>query len=385
MQRLELPERPWEDISMDFITGLPQSKDPVTGLAYDAICSVICRLTKAGEFIPFRKNYTAEQLGYVINDRIIRHHGMPKTIISDRDKLFTSNYWATLVSAIGIQRKLSTAYHPETDGQTERTNRTLKQYLRTYCNYQQNNWVSLLPMAQLAYNNKLSESTGKTPFFANHGRHPNLVERTLPGPKAEKALVNVQDMKKTYDEMRQRIQTAQDRSIGYANEKRKTAPQLKKGDKVYLLTKNLRTKRPSKGLDHVKVGPFLILNQKGPVTYTLDLPKDAKIHPRFHVKLLEPADPETPLQTTFHYETEEDNEFEVEKIVSHRGPPRRREYLIKWLGYDESENTWEPQKNLTNCRQLLAQYHQTQDPVDTGKSEGSMPRKGSSTGRPERN
>jgi hypothetical protein len=95
------------------------------------------------------------------------------------------------------------------------------------------------------------------------------------------------------------------------------APQLKKGDKVYLLTKNLRTKRPSKGLDNVKVGPFLIIDQKGPVTYTLNLPPDAKVHPRFHISLLEPADPKTPLQKTFHFETEEENEFEVERIVAH--------------------------------------------------------------------
>jgi hypothetical protein len=96
------------------------------------------------------------------------------------------------------------------------------------------------------------------------------------------------------------------------------APQLKKGDKVYLLTKNLHTKRPSKGLDNVKVGPFLIINQKGPVTYTLDLLLDAKVHPRFHISLLEPADPKTPLQKTFHSETEEENKFEVERIVAHQ-------------------------------------------------------------------
>jgi hypothetical protein len=356
MQKLELPGQPWEDISMDFITGLPKSKDPVTGLIYDGITNVVCRLTKAAEFIPYRKDYTAVQLGHSICDRVIRHHGMPKSIISDRDKLFTSNYWATLMAAIGTQRKLSTAFHPETDGQTERTNRTLKQYLRTYVNYRQDNWVSLLPMAQIAYNNKVSEATGKTPFFANHGRHPHLFERTLPGPKAEKALANTTSMKETYDEMRQKIKTAQDNSSRYANKKRKTAPQLKRGDKVYLLTSNFRTKRPNKSLDHVKVGPFLISKQNGPVTYTLDLPKDSKIHPRFHVKRLEPANPATPLQTTFHYEPEEEYEFEVDKILGHRGSQHSREYLVKWKGYADAENTWEPESNLNNCQQKIQEY-----------------------------
>jgi hypothetical protein len=366
MQKLELPGQPWEDISMDFITGLPESKDPVTGLSYDGITNVVCRLTKAAEFVPYRKDYTAEQLGHSICDRVIRHHGMPKTIISDRDKLFTSNYWATLMAAIGTQRKLSTSFHPETDGQTERTNRTLKQYLRTYVNHRQDNWVSLLPMAQIAYNNKVSESTGKTPFFANHGRHPHLFERTLPGPKAEKALVNTANMKATYDEMRQKISSAQESSSRYANKKRKTAPQLKRGDKVYLLTSNFRTKRPNRSLDHVKVGPFLITKKNGPVTYTLDLPKDSKIHPRFHVKRLEPADPTTPLQTSFHYEPEEEYEFEVEKILNQRGNQHSREYLIKWKGYPDTENSWEPKGNLGNCQQKIQEYHRRlqQNPPD---------------------
>jgi hypothetical protein len=106
--------------------------------------------------------------------------------------------------------------------------------------------------------------------------------------------------------------TAQRNSITYANKKRKTAPQLKEGDKVYLHTKNLRSKQPSKGLDHVKVRPFLISKRNGPVTYTLELPPDTKIHPRFHVSLLEPADKDTPLQRTFRYKTKEEKEFKVE-------------------------------------------------------------------------
>jgi hypothetical protein len=211
-------------------------------------------------------------------------------------------------------------------------------------------------MAQLAYNNKLNEATGQTPFFANHGKHPNLFTRTFPSLKTEAAVVTAEELKKIHEQLRSSIETAQRKSISYVNKKRKMAPQLKKGDKVYLLTKNLRTKRPSKGLDNVKVGPFLIAARKGPVSYLLDLPKDAKIHPVFHASLLEPADPETPLQYNFHYEQEEENEFEVEKIIQHRGKGNGREYLVKWLGYPDSENTWEPTTHLTNCRQLLRQY-----------------------------
>jgi hypothetical protein len=107
---------------------------------------------------------------------------------------------------------------------------------------------------------------------------------------------------------------------------------------VYLHTKNLRTKRPSKGLDNVKVGPFLILKKNGPVTYILQLLLDTKIHPRFYVKLLEPVDLETPLQRNFRYETEEEDTFEVERIIAHRSDNYTREFLVKWLGYDDSKN-----------------------------------------------
>jgi hypothetical protein len=237
----------------------------------------------------------------------------------------------------------------------------MKTYLRIYCNQKQNNWVTLLPMAQLAYNNKTSESTGQTPFYANHGKHPNLFTRTIPCIKAEAAMKTVEELQEIHEKLRDNLEIAQRNSISYVNRKRKMAPQLKKGDKVYLLTKNLRTKRPSKGLDHVKVGPFLISKQISPVNYQLELPRDAKVHPVFHVSMLEPADPATPIQMQFRYQEEEPNEFEVEKILRKRGRGGYQEpyeYLVKWKGYPHTENTWEPETNLMNCQQRLREFRQ---------------------------
>jgi hypothetical protein len=117
--------------------------------------------------------------------------------------------------------------------------------------------------------------------------------------------------------MSERTLYAQDQSILYINKKRKTAPQLKERDKVYLHTRNLRSKQPSKGLNHVKVGLFLVTKKNEPVTYILELPPDAKIHPRFHISLLELADKDTLLQRTFRYETKEETEFKVKKILAH--------------------------------------------------------------------
>jgi hypothetical protein len=115
MQALELPNEPWTDISIDFVTGLLLSRDPATNISYNAIKVVICRFTKEAEIIPFRNDYTVEQLAYIFYNRIIRHYSILKSIISDRDKLFTSNFWTTLLATIGTKRKLSTAYYPQTN------------------------------------------------------------------------------------------------------------------------------------------------------------------------------------------------------------------------------------------------------------------------------
>ena len=349
IQYQEPPDSPWKEVTMDFIVKLPKSKDPLTKEEYDAILVIVDRLTKYSHLIPFKETYTAEQLGFVILDRLIRYHGIPEAIISDRDKLFTSNYWRTLIPLLGTKLKMSTAFHPTTDGQTERTNQTLEQYLRHYINSAQNNWVSLLPMAQLALSARESSTTKESPFFANFFRDPNLFGRELPHRSAESAIQKVETWKRIHGN----ITTMQQSSGTYQNKKRKMAPQLKKGDKVYLLTKNLKTRTPSKKLDHVKVGPFFIKEVKGPQNFELELPKDAKVHPVFHISLLEPADPGTPVQQTFNYETQEEDTFVVEKILKHED----QLYLVKWKGYPTSESTWEPREHLENCEKALQEFH----------------------------
>ena len=169
---------------MDFITKLPPSLELSTKEVYNSIMVVVDRHTKYMTFIPFNETYDAAQLGYIFLDKIIRVRGFPQEIISDRDKLFTSAYWKTITGQLGVKTKLSTAYHPETDGQTERANRTLKTYLRHYVERNQSDWVKLLPVAELACNNLVSRATGTTPFFANYGRHANMMD----APKASSKL-----------------------------------------------------------------------------------------------------------------------------------------------------------------------------------------------------
>ena len=136
------------------------------------------------------------------------------------------------------------------------------------------------------------------------------------------------------------------------------APQLKKGDKVYLLTKNWKVKKPrTKKLDHVKVGLFSVEERTGPVNVRLRLLRDTRVHPNFHISMIELAGQSTLLQETFHYQPEEEQEFEVEQILKRKG----QRYLAKWKNYPDLENTWEPLRNLANCQLLLQQFWQQQD------------------------
>jgi len=158
-------------------------------------------------------------------------------------------------------------------------------------------------MAQLALNAKVLDTTKVTPFFANFGKESNLFGQERKHLAAQSTIEKVATLKK----VRNNIASMQIRLAKYQNKKRKMAPQLKEGDKVYLLTKNLKTRKKSRKLDHVKVEPFFIKEVKGPVNYELDLPKDARVFLVFHISLLESADLSTPIQETFHYHPQEEN------------------------------------------------------------------------------
>ena len=169
---------------MDFITKLLLLKELLTKELYNLILIIINRYTKYITVILFNKTYTAIQLGYIFLDRVVRIYGFPKEIILDRDKLFILSYWKTITVQLGVKQKLSIVYYLETDRQTERINRTLKGYLKYYINRNQTNWIELLPIAELAINNLISRATGTTPFFANYRRHPNIMSKAKPNPKA---------------------------------------------------------------------------------------------------------------------------------------------------------------------------------------------------------
>lgn len=153
---------------MDFITGLPLSG------GYDSILVVVCRLSKMAHYIPTTADIDAEQLAELFVTHIFQLHGLPTRVVTDRGSVFTSKFWKWVAIKLGMKRDMSTAFHPQTDGQTERINAILEQYLRCYCSYNQDNWLSLLPLAEFAYNNSKSVTTGVTPFMMNYGYNPRF-------------------------------------------------------------------------------------------------------------------------------------------------------------------------------------------------------------------
>ena len=166
LQSLPVPTHRWKDLSMDFVTGLPISAD-WKGDSYDSILVIVDRLTKMVHYEPVKITINAPGLAEVIIDIVVRHHGLPDSIVTDRGSLFTSKFWSSLCYFLGIKKRLSTAFHPQTDSQTKRQNSTIEAYLRVFVNFKQNDWARLLLMTKFAYKNAKNAITGHTPFELN--------------------------------------------------------------------------------------------------------------------------------------------------------------------------------------------------------------------------
>jgi len=220
---------------------------------------------------------------------------------------------------------MSTAFHPQTDGQTERLNQTIEAYLRAFVGQEQDDWVRLLPMAEFAYNNSVTVGNGISPFYANYGFHP----RTMDPPDQTEEPVNPAStvyahwMKTIQDDARKGLETAQERMRRYVDPQRKPPPAYQVGDLVMLSGRNIKTRRPSRKMDHKNHGPFQIEKIISPLAVRLTLPRKWKVHNVFHVALLEPyrtsehrapADPSKVLREADDIEQSE--EYDVEEVMS---------------------------------------------------------------------
>lgn len=354
LKPLSIPSERWREISMDFICDLPISN------GFDAILVVKDRLTKMAHFIPTYKTVTAEQTANLVIQDIFRLHGVPTNIVSDRGTQFISNFWKEFCKTLGINIKMSTAFHPETDGSTEIVNQIIEQYIRIYGNYLQDDWTLHLPLAEFTYNNTENSTTKMTPFFANQGYHP-IFDPTITREIKTPSVVNrIQDLNIILEDLRANLNQAQSDYKRHADKSRLPAPDLKPGDLVFLNRKNIKTKRPSRKFDNKNLGPFKIKEKINEVAFKLHLPSSMKIHPVFHVSLLEPKSKETfanqKQEPPQPIEVDGEQHYEVEKILDSRIHRGRLQYLVSWLGYDESERSWEPISHLNGCRELIEEF-----------------------------
>uniref|UniRef100_A0A0W0FSP0 Reverse transcriptase-rnase h-integrase n=1 Tax=Moniliophthora roreri TaxID=221103 RepID=A0A0W0FSP0_MONRR len=315
---------------MDLITDLPKC---------DGMDSILVMVdhssTKGVIFTPCTKTTDATKVAEIPIQHLYKRFGLPDRIISDRDPRFAAEVFQEMGKQLSIKHSMSTAFHPQTDGETERVNREVEVYLRMFCAKEQTRWKEYLPLAEFAHNNQTHSVLKKSPFFIMMGYHPRplptVFERTTI-PSVEERL---QELKRKLDV-------------------------FEEGQKVWLEAKNLVTGYPSKKLAPKREGPFTILKVLGPVTYKLDLPHQWRIHPVFHAALLSPykqteahgpsfAEPPPDLIDGFE-------EYKVEAIVGHRPKKRPREFLVSYTGYDSSHNRWIRMEGMENCLDLLKDY-----------------------------
>ncbi|GJS30371.1 putative reverse transcriptase domain-containing protein [Tanacetum coccineum] len=343
----KIPEWKWEKITMDFVTKLPKSSS-----GHDTIWVVVDRLTKSAHFLPIREDYKTEKLAKIYTNEIVARHGVPVSIILDRDGRFTSHLWQAFQEVLGMRLDMSTAYHPQTDGQSERTIQTLEDMLRACVMDFGGSWDTHLPLIEFSYNNSYHTSIKCAPFEALYGRKcrspviwTEVGESQLIGPEI------VQETTEKIVQIRERLKTARSRQKSYADKRRKPL-EFQVGDRVLLKVSPWKgvVRFGKKGkLAPRYVGPFEIVECVGPVAYRLKLPQELScVHDTFHVsnlkKCLAEPDVQVPLD---EIEIDENLRFVKEPIeIVERDVKklkRRRIPLVKvrWNSRQGAEYTWE--------------------------------------------
>ena len=365
LQPLPVPSQAGASWSTDLITGLPKTKR-----GHTAIVVFVDRMTKWIVIVPTTMEVTAEGLAVIFRDQVFRHFGMPTSIVSDRDPRFASDFWRALHKLFGTKLNMSTANHPETDGQTENANKTIEDMVRAYVSPYQDDWDEHLTSCEFAYNDSEHASHRFTPFYLVHGRHPRVPltmalkpdwDVTSERPKAYAARLRAER-----ERARDALKKAQDRQARYANKHRREYTFVV-GDKVWLAASHLRLPRAltaKRKLLPRYYGPYPIVKVISDVAYQLELPAHFKIHPVIHISHLKanadgtlefPHRPEykAPPPPIMHGDLDggdQEEYYSVESIRNHRRRGRGRKgplsYLIKWVGYDESENMWRTEARL---------------------------------------
>lgn len=352
LQPLDIPEWKWEHLAMEFVVGLPRTK-----ANHDAIWVIIDRLTKSAHFLPINERFSLDKLVQLYLKEVVMRHGVPVTIVSDRDPRFNSRFWEQFQECLGTKLKMSTAYHPQTDGQSERTIQTIEDMLRTCALDFKGSWDEHLPLVEFSYNNSYHASIGMPPYEALYGRKcrspvnwDEVGERKVLGPEL------VQQTKEKVEIIQKRLIAAQNRQRKYADQDRKDM-NCEEGEQVLLKVSPWKgvTRFGKKGkLSPRFVGPFEILRRVGKVAYELALPPHmSHIHNVFHVSMLKRYNPD--LSHVIDYEPIElqlDLSYIEQPVaIQDRMDRKLRNKTVKlvkvlWRNPRVEESTWELESEM---------------------------------------
>ena len=364
---LPLPELPCQEWTQDAVTGLPKTKR-----GNDAIQVYVERLCKLKHFVAGHKSDGAKEMAAGFVHTVVRAHGVPLAVVSDRDPRFTASFYAEVMKLMGADLRMSTARHPQSDGQSEREIRTLVTALRAFCNSHQNDWDDYLDMLELGFNSSEQASTKRSPFELMFGSKPRLpidIALAAVAPHNPAAADRATRMQEALQFARSNLERAQERQVNNAS-RRAVAP-LAVGDLVMLSTEGLTLRNFTNKLCSRYMGPFPVTAVVNANAYTLALPPQLQaLHPTFNIDKLKPylstdafpfrPQPYSRPPPVAPADSNGDQEFEVERIIAQRHEGNRVQYLVAWKGYPAEENSWEPKENITNSPKILEQWELAQ-------------------------
>ena len=363
---LPVPGRPWSHIALDFVTGLPTSQGNT------AILTIVDRFSKAVHFVALPKLPTAHETADLLVHHVFRLHGIPVDIVSDRGPQFISQVWKSFCKALGATVSLSSGFHPQSNGQTERANQDLEAALRCVTATNPASWSSHLVWVEYAHNSLTSAATGLTPFEASLGYQPPL----FPSQESELAVPSVQlhlrRCRKVWREARAALLRTAENNRRIADRHRVQAPQYKPGQSVWLCSKDIPLKVESKKLAPRYIGPFVVDSVVNPSAVKLKLPSTMRVHPTFHVSQLKPVSSSPlcppskappPARIVDDYPA-----YTVRRLLDVRRRGRGYQYLVDWEGYGPEERSWVPRKFILDS-QLVRDFHQAH-PNKPGGSPG---------------
>jgi hypothetical protein len=386
LRPLPIPPHAWHTVSLDLITGLPPSAQ-----GNDAIVVFVCKLTKMVHYAACKTAISAAQLADLFLRTIFKLHGLPEALLSDRDPRFTAGFWKAFWEKMDTTLLMSTAYHAQTDGQTENANKTLETVLRSVVNFEQTDWDQHLHLVEFAVNSSKNATTGFTPFFLNYGLEPktpiDIATAPLRAHRDGRAVDNKSadelssKIKAAVEAAKANIEAAQKRQSHYADQHRRDHVPFQTGDRVLLASKNLQLvgdSQRTRKLTARYLGPFSVIRPIGENAYELQLPANIRIHPIVNVSQLKKyhdGSAAFPDRRAPHSRPEPEAIdgsglpiYIAERVLESRVVRGQRQYLVKWEQFPDEESTWEPAAHLAGTAEGLIKDFEAREALQPRQS-----------------